>query len=85
MNQAYVCPTCKNDLGIEENGSYYCGNCKISYNLKDSYFEFIPESTFYAGEVPKVEMDELINNIDTIGFNPALNLFFQKFSFVIRV
>ncbi len=80
MNQAYVCPTCKNDLGMEENGSYYCRNCEISYNLKDSYFDFIPESTFYAGEVPKVEMDELINNIDTIGFNPALNLFFQKFS-----
>jgi ubiquinone/menaquinone biosynthesis C-methylase UbiE/thiamine kinase-like enzyme len=79
MNQAYVCPTCKNDLGIEENDSYFCRNCEISYNTKDNYVDFISESTFYAGEVPKAEMDELINNIDTIGFSPSLSLFFRKF------
>jgi SAM-dependent methyltransferase len=79
MIQAYVCPKCKHDLGIEENGSYYCSNCAISYKLNDNYVDFIPDIAFYAGEVPKVDMELLINNIDTVGFYSALNLFFKKF------
>ncbi len=78
MNQVYVCPACKNDIN-KENSSFHCGNCRKYYSLEDTYVDFIPESTFYAGEVPQAEMAELIHNIDTIGFNPALNLFFKKF------
>lgn len=78
MNQAYVCPICKNDFRIE-NGTYNCSNCKKSYSSQDNFINFIPNDTFYAGEVPKAEMDELLNNIDEIGFHSSLNLFFKKF------
>jgi ubiquinone/menaquinone biosynthesis C-methylase UbiE/thiamine kinase-like enzyme len=75
-----VCPVCKSDLEIELKKTIHCKNCKNTYNSNDNYIDFIPESKFYAGEVPKVEMDELIKNIDSLGFYPSLDLFFQKFS-----
>ena len=78
MNHPYVCPVCKNDFAIENN-YYFCSHCKVSYSLHDNYVDFISETTFYAGEVPKTDMHELINNIDKIGFYPGLNLFFKKF------
>jgi SAM-dependent methyltransferase len=81
VNQVYVCPRCKNDFVINNN-SYYCPNCKCSYNSGESYIDFIPETSFYAGEVPKSEMNELLKNIDNIGYHSALNLFLQKFSYL---
>jgi SAM-dependent methyltransferase len=50
--------------------------------LNDDYVDFIPDSGFYAGEVPKAEMKQLIDNIDKIGYYPSLNLFFQKFPYL---
>lgn len=78
MNQAYVCPICKNDFRIE-NGTYNCTNCKKSYSSQDNFIDFIPNDNFYAGEVPRDEMIELLKNIDGVGFQSGLNLFFKKF------
>lgn len=80
MNQAYVCPTCRKDF--TQNDDYYCSNCRTSYSSQFGYLDFIPDIEFYAGEVPKVEMDELIKNIDTIGFNSSLDLFLKKFPYL---
>jgi ubiquinone/menaquinone biosynthesis C-methylase UbiE len=50
--------------------------------LNGDYVDFIPDSEFYAGEVPKSEMKKLIDNIDKIGYYPGLDLFFQRFPYL---
>ena len=65
MNQVYVCPICKNDI-INENSTYHCDICNKYYTLHDNYIDFIPESVFYAGEVPKADMHNLLDNIPHI-------------------
>lgn len=78
MSELYACPNCKKNLSITNN-EYNCFNCNLFYGTDLGYLDFIPETDFYAGEVPKKEMIELINNIDRFGFNPSLDIFFKKY------
>jgi ubiquinone/menaquinone biosynthesis C-methylase UbiE len=81
MEAIVVCPNCKNNINKLDH-SYFCNKCNKYYNINDGYIDFIPDVTFYAGEVPQVNMNELIADIDLIGFDEALKKFFTKFPFL---
>src|SRR6476469_1304418 len=81
METIFVCPDCKNHIS-KLNDSYFCNRCNKHYNINNGYVDFIPDVTFYAGEVPQADMNELITNIDSIDFDTALKNFIIKFPFL---
>src|SRR4051812_7829295 len=81
MDSIVVCPHCRKILN-EGNDYYMCNNCNENYNSKDNYIDFLTDTDFYAGEVPQIEMNELIKNIDKLGFDIAVNIFLDKFPFL---
>ena len=78
MFQDFICPSCRSSL-FEKDTALICKQCNLLYSRSNGFTNFIPKEDFYAGEVPQSEMKDLLNNIDTIGFDPALEEFFHKF------
>ncbi|OLD22802.1 MAG: hypothetical protein AUG16_00770 [Thaumarchaeota archaeon 13_1_20CM_2_39_20] len=77
MNAEYRCPKCKTFLTATPEG-YSCQNCNCVYFLRDGYVDFIGESEFYAGEVSKKQMEILIQEIDSLGYEEGISRFFKQ-------
>ena len=77
MNANYRCPKCKTFVTPESDG-YSCQSCNRVYFLRDGYVDFIGESEFYAGEVSKKQMEILIEEIDSLGYEEGISRFFNQ-------
>ena len=77
-NCRFNCPKCKSSLIYNSNG-YFCNQCEKLYPVHDGFVDFLENSDFYAGEVAKRDMQGLLHNIDTIGYDNALTRFFEKY------
>jgi len=77
MNSNFCCPKCKTSLTAIPEG-YSCQNCSRVYFLQDGYVDFIGESEFYAGEVSKKQMEILIQEIDSLGYDEGITHFFRE-------
>ncbi len=77
MNSNFCCPKCKTSVSTSPDG-YFCQNCNRSYLLRDGYIDFVGESEFYAGEVSKKQMEVLIQEIDSLGYDEGITRFFRQ-------
>ncbi|MGI0021274.1 MAG: class I SAM-dependent methyltransferase, partial [Nitrososphaeraceae archaeon] len=77
MNSNFCCPKCKSYISVTHEG-YVCQNCDRVYFLQDGYVDFIGESEFYAGEVSKKQMEILIQEIDSLGYDEGITHFFKQ-------
>src|SRR5438132_384152 len=77
MSSDFCCPKCKTQVTTTPEG-LSCQNCGCLYLLQDGYMDFIGESGFYAGEVSKKQMEELIKEIDSLGYDEGITRFFVQ-------
>jgi len=66
-------------LSSINNKSYFCSTCKLTFHDDEGYIDFLPNSEFYAGEVPRSDMIQLAKDIDTVGYNEGIKNFCSKY------
>src|SRR5947209_18380029 len=77
INADYRCPKCKPFVTSESDGDS-CQSCNRVYFLRDGYVDFIGELEFYAGEVSKKQMEILIQEIDSLGYEEGISRFLSQ-------
>src|SRR2546425_3335490 len=77
MNCDFCCPKCKTPITATPKG-YSCQNCNRVYFRQDGYVDFTGNSEFYAGEVSKKQMELLLEEIDSLGYEEGIARFFSQ-------
>jgi SAM-dependent methyltransferase len=64
---------------MHDSNGHFCKKCGNLYTLETGYVDFVQDPNFYAGEVSKMDMQNLLRNIDLVGYNDALSSFFEVY------
>lgn len=67
---AYGCPMCKSLL-MEEENTFFCTKCDLSYSIENGIPNFGQE-TFYWNQVSQAVMGKILEDSETIGWKEAL-------------
>jgi ubiquinone/menaquinone biosynthesis C-methylase UbiE len=73
----FRCPHCKGPLDGDQSIALQCGQCELSFNTKHGYIDFLREQNFYAGEISQEDINILLHDIDTEGYNNAVLKFVE--------
>ena len=67
----FCCPECVGNLDYVEGG-YQCRNCSETYPIVDGLAVFSRSRDAYYGEVPKAEMQEILDRARSASWQTAL-------------
>lgn len=65
-----------------EGEDYFCNNCSIHYSTSGGYVDFLGNNDFYAGEATQADMRSLIQDIDSLGYDEALDRLYKKYPYL---
>lgn len=73
----FRCPHCKEPLGGDQSNALQCSHCKLSFDIKRGYIDFLRGQVFYAGEISQKAINILLRDIDANGYNNAVLKFVE--------
>ena len=73
----FQCPHCKRPLEGDQSIGLRCDYCELSFDTTHGHIDFLGEQNFYAGEIPQKDINILLRDIDTKGYNSAILKFVE--------